>query len=136
MLRPASSRKYQPGSNARRFTGSAGKTPRQPRYGEGLTLDVSSGQTCRLSLSPLDDGKASIVIPGADKASNENIRDYAKLVRWVRFDPVTEKTRLYAYPLPQCVREQTGNAKLGDLVALGNTALSLSNKAQAGRQSI
>lgn len=114
-------KKYQPGSNAGDLPAVLAKR-RANRGMEGLTLDSTSGKLQGFIQSPLDDGKASIVLPGADKASNENIRDYAKLVRWVEFDPVTEKTRLYAYPLDPAMYQgsKTGNAKLGDLVALGN----------------
>ena len=65
--------------------------------------------------------KTSFVVPGASQASNENIRDYTKLIRWVEFDPATEKTRLYAYPVSPAHYQggKTGNAKLPGFGGLG-----------------
>ena len=71
--------------------------------------------------SAVDDGKDAYVRPGAAAGTSESIKDYAKFNRWVEFDPTTEKTRLYAYPIDgaQYAKGKTGNAKLGDLVSLG-----------------
>lgn len=114
-------KKYQPGTGAADLPAVLAKR-RANRGMEGLSLEPGSGKLQGFIQSPLDDGKANIVVPGASQASSENIRDYAKLVRWVEFDPVTEKTRLYAYPIDASHYQggKTGNAKLGDLVALGN----------------
>lgn len=114
-------KKYQPGNGATDLPAVLAKR-RANRGMEGLSLDTGSGKLQGFIQSPLDDGKANIMLPGANQASSENIRDYAKLVRWVEFDPVTEKTRLYAYPIDAAHYQggKTGNAKLGDLVALGN----------------
>lgn len=114
-------KKYQPGSGSADLPAILAKR-RANRGMEGLSLEPVSGKLQGFIQSPLDDGKASFVVPGASQASNENIRDYAKLIRWVEFDPATEKTRLYAYPVDPAHYQggKTGNAKLGDLVALGN----------------
>ncbi|MDB5846989.1 MAG: hypothetical protein JWP29_741 [Rhodoferax sp.] len=113
-------KKYQPGTGAADLPAVLAK--RRPNRGmEGLTLDVASGRLHGFVQSPLDDGKASYVVPGATAATSENIRDYAKFNRWVQFDPTTETTKLYAYPIDSSMYTdgKTGNAKLGDLVSLG-----------------
>lgn len=113
-------KKYQPGSAAGDLPAVLAKR-RANRGMEGLALEASSGKLQGFVQSPLDDGKALITLPGATKASSESIKDYAKFNRWVEFDPSTETTRLYAYPIDstQYASGKTGNAKLGDLVALG-----------------
>jgi hypothetical protein len=114
-------KKYQPGAGAADLPAVLAKR-RANRGMEGLTLEIASGRLHGFVQSPLDDGKASYVLPGASVATSENIRDYAKFNRWVQFDPSTETTRLYAYPLDGAMYTdgKTGNAKLGDLVSLGN----------------
>ncbi len=113
-------KKYQPGSGAADLPVVLLKR-RANRGMEGLSLEVASGKLHGFVQSPLDDGKASYVLPGAAVASNESIKDYAKFNRWVEFDPSTEKTRLFAYPIDstQYASGKTGNAKLGDLISLG-----------------
>lgn len=115
-------KKYQPGTGAADLP--AVLTKRRANRGmEGLSLELASGKLHGFVQSPLDDGKASYVLPGATAASSESIKDYAKFNRWVEFDPTTEKTRLYAYPIDgaQYAAGKTGNAKLGDLVSLGGS---------------
>lgn len=114
-------KKYQPGSGAADLPAVLAKR-RANRGMEGLSLEVASGKLNGFIQSPLDDGKANFIVPGATVASNESIKDYAKFTRWVEFDPSTEKTKLYAYPLDGKIYAsgKTGNAKLGDVVALGN----------------
>ncbi len=116
-------KKYQPGSGAADLPAVLAKR-RANRGMEGLTLDVASGRLHGFLQSPLDDGKANYTttaVPGATNKS-ENVRDFARFVRWVEFDPSTEKTKLYALPIDgsQYDRGRTGNAKLGDVVSLGN----------------
>ncbi|MDO8702728.1 MAG: esterase-like activity of phytase family protein, partial [Undibacterium sp.] len=113
-------KKYQPGAGAADLPAVLLKR-RANRGMEGLSLEVASGKLHGFVQSPLDDGKASYVLPGAAVASNESIKDYAKFNRWVEFDPSTEKTRLFAYPIDstQYASGKTGNAKLGDLISLG-----------------
>lgn len=113
-------KKYQPGTGTADLPAVLAK--RRPNRGmEGLSLEIASGKLHGFVQSPLDDGKASYVVPGATTTTSENIRDYAKFNRWVEFDPSTEKTKLYAYPIDstQYASGKTGGAKLGDLVSLG-----------------
>ena len=114
-------KKYQPGSGAADLPAVLLKR-RANRGMEGLTLEIASGKLHGFVQSPLDDGKASYLLPGASAATNESIKDYAKFNRWVEFDPSTEHTRLYAYPIDSTMyaNGKTGGAKLGDLVSLGN----------------
>ncbi|HSV47194.1 MAG TPA: esterase-like activity of phytase family protein, partial [Ramlibacter sp.] len=70
-------KKYQPGPGAADLPAVLAKR-RANRGMEGLTLDVASGKLHGFLQSPLDDGKASFVKPGAAAASNENVRDFAK----------------------------------------------------------
>lgn len=113
-------KKYQPGNGPADLPAVLLKR-RANRGMEGLSLEVASGKLHGFVQSPLDDGKAAYVVLGATAASNESIKDYAKFNRWVEFDPSTEKTKLYAYPIDssQYLAGKTGNAKLGDLVSLG-----------------
>lgn len=113
-------KKYQPGTGAADLPAVLAKR-RANRGMEGLTLEVASGKLHGFVQSPLDDGKASYLIPGASAATSESIKDYAKFNRWVEFDPSTETTRLYAYPIDSTMYAdgKTGGAKLGDLVSLG-----------------
>lgn len=114
-------KKYQPGTGATDLPAVLAKR-RANRGMEGLTLEIASGKLNGFVQSPLDDGKAIYLVPGATTATSENIRDYAKFNRWVQFDPTTETTKLYAYPIDAVMYAdgKTGNAKLGDLVSLGN----------------
>lgn len=114
-------KKYQPGSGTADLPAVLLKR-RANRGMEGLSLEISSGKLHGFIQSPLDDGKASYLVLGASAASNESIKDYAKFNRWVEFDPTTETTKLYAYPLDANMYAggKTGGAKLGDLVSLGN----------------
>lgn len=114
-------KKYQPGTGAADLPPVLAKR-RANRGMEGLSLEVASGKLHGFIQSPLDDGKASYVVPGATAATSESIKDYARFNRWVEFDPTTEKTKLYAYPLDSKMYAsgKTGGAKLGDVVSLGN----------------
>ncbi|MEK7737967.1 MAG: esterase-like activity of phytase family protein, partial [Pseudomonadota bacterium] len=113
-------KKYQPGTGAADLPAVLAKR-RANRGMEGMSLEVASGKLHGFVQSPLDDGKAAYVLPGAAASTSESIKDYAKFNRWVEFDPTTEKTRLYAYPIDgaQYAKGKTGSAKLGDLVSLG-----------------
>lgn len=114
-------KKYQPGTGAGDLPAVLLKR-RANRGMEGLALEVATGKLNGFVQSPLDDGKANYIVPGATAATSESIKDYAKFNRWVEFDPTTEKTKLYAYPIDstQYTAGKTGNAKLGDMVSLGN----------------
>ncbi len=113
-------KKYQPGSGATDLPAVLAKR-RANRGMEGLSLDVASGKLHGFIQSPLDDGKANYQVPGATAVSSESIKDYAKFNRWIEFDPSTEKSRLFAYPIDasQYANGKTGGAKLGDLVSIG-----------------
>lgn len=114
-------KKYQPGTGATDLPAVLLKR-RANRGMEGLALEVATGKLNGFIQSPLDDGKANYIVPGATAATSQSIKDYAKFNRWVEFDPSTEKTRLYAYPIDgtQYAAGKTGSAKLGDMVSLGN----------------
>ncbi|MFZ6677647.1 esterase-like activity of phytase family protein [Undibacterium sp. Tian12W] len=114
-------KKYQPGTGASDLPAVLLKR-RANRGMEGLSLEIATGKLNGFIQSPLDDGKANYIVPGATAATSESIKDYAKFNRWVEFDPATEKTKLYAYPIDstQYTAGKTGNAKLGDMVSLGN----------------
>ena len=114
-------KKYQPGPNAADLPAVLLKR-RANRGMEGLSLELASGILHGFIQSPLDDGKASFMLPGASAATSESIKDYAKFTRWIEFDPSTEKTKLYAYPIDPAMYAggKTGSAKLGDLISLGN----------------
>lgn len=114
-------KKYQPGTGAADLPAVLLKR-RANRGMEGLSLEVATGKLNGFVQSPLDDGKANYIVPGATVATSESIKDYARFNRWVEFDPTTEKTKLYAYPIEgtQYSAGKTGNAKLGDMVSLGN----------------
>lgn len=75
---------------------------------EGMTLDPATDRIHAFLQSPLHDGK--------------DVERYARFVRWVEFDPASARTlRMLAYPLDPArfADGRTGNAKLGDMVALG-----------------
>lgn len=114
---PASGRilkKYQPGTGAADLPAILAK--RRPNRGmEGLALETASGKLNGFLQSPIDDGKATP--PGG---SSSNVRDLAAFTRWLQFDPTTETSKLYAYPIDGTLydKDRTGNAKLGDVVSV------------------
>jgi len=86
---------------------------------EGMALDVKTDKLHGFLQSPLTDGSATYSVTG----KNEQVERFAKFNRWIEFDPNTgATTRMYAYPLTASDYQdgRTGNAKLGDMVALGN----------------
>jgi hypothetical protein len=86
---------------------------------EGLALDTSTDKLHGFLQSPLTDGSATYSVTG----KSELIERYARFTRWTEFDPTTGKAgKMYAYPLDAADYQdgRTGNAKLGDVVALGN----------------
>ncbi len=114
-------KKYQPGAGATDLPAILAKR-RANRGMEGLSLDTATGKLHGFLQSPLDDGKTNYLLPGAATTTNESIKDYAKFARWVEFNPTTETTKLYAYPIDSAPYSsgKTGNAKMVDLVSLGN----------------
>jgi hypothetical protein len=86
---------------------------------EGMTLDLASDRIHAFLQSPLSDGRAYYAPTGRD----EKIERYARFLRWIEFDPASgATTRMFAYPLDPAdfAEGRTGNAKLGDVVALGD----------------
>ena len=85
---------------------------------EGLALDKTTGLLHGFLQSPLSAGKVEIPETG----KTDNVHNYAPFVRWLSFNPKTGQSKLYAYPInaSDYKANKTGNAKLGDLVALGS----------------
>ncbi len=86
---------------------------------EGMTFDEGSGIIHAFLQSPLTDGNALSKVTG----ESERIERFAAFTRWIAFDPGLEATTaMFAYPLDGAdyADGRTGNAKLGDLVALGD----------------
>jgi len=86
---------------------------------EGLALDTTTDKLHGFLQSPLSDGSAAYTVTG----KNEQVERFARFTRWTEFDPTTGKAgKMYAYPLDAADYQdgRTGNAKLGDVVALGN----------------
>jgi hypothetical protein len=86
---------------------------------EGMALDTATDKLHAFLQSPLSDGNAPYAVTGKSEA----VERYARFTRWVEFDPTTGTSgKMYAYPLDAADYQdgRTGNAKLGDVVALGN----------------
>ncbi|CUI05907.1 esterase-like activity of phytase family protein [Massilia antarctica] len=86
---------------------------------EGMALDSASDKIHAFLQSPLSDGMAPYAVTG----KNEQVERFARFIRWIEFDPASgATTRMFAYPLDakDYADGRTGNAKLGDMVALGN----------------
>jgi hypothetical protein len=115
--------RYGPGNGAAHLP--AVLALRRPNRGmEGLALDVASGKLHGYLQSPIDprDGAGKSVQAKPPGGKNTDVRHIAKFARWLEFDPATETSKLYAYPIDGSLydKDRTGNAKLGDLVSLGN----------------
>ncbi|MDM0013585.1 esterase-like activity of phytase family protein [Variovorax sp. J22P168] len=116
-------KRYSPGSGAADLP--LVLAQRRPNRGmEGLTLDVASGRLHGFLQSPIDprDSAGKSIKAKPPGGSNTDVRHLAKFTRWLEFDPTTERSKLYAYPIDgsQYDKDRTGNAKLGDVVSLGN----------------
>lgn len=116
-------KKYAPGPGASDLP--AVLAQRRPNRGmEGLTLDAASGVLHGFLQSPIDprDANGKSIKAKPPGGSNTDVRHIAKFTRWLAFDPATETSKLYAYPIDgsQYDKDRTGNAKLGDVVSLGN----------------
>lgn len=116
-------KKYAPGDSAHDLPLVLAK--RRPNRGmEGLTLDAASGRLHGFLQSPIDprDESGKSIKAKPPGGSNTDVRHIAKFTRWLEFDPATETSKLYAYPIDgsQYDKDRTGNAKLGDVVSLGN----------------
>ncbi|AMM26771.1 hypothetical protein AX767_12845 [Variovorax sp. PAMC 28711] len=116
-------KRYKPGTGA-------GDLPavlqqrRANRGMEGLALDIASGKLHGYLQSPIDpkDGAGKSLKATPPGGVSTDVRHIAKFARWLEFDPSTETSKMYAYPINGGVydKDRTGNAKLGDLVSLGN----------------
>jgi hypothetical protein len=107
--------KYAPGTGLPKIFSKR----RANRGMEGLTLDIGTDKLHGFLQSPLSDGSAPYAVTG----KNEQVERFARFTRWVEFDPKTgTATKMYAYPISAADYQdgRTGNAKLGDVVALGN----------------
>jgi hypothetical protein len=100
---------------------------------EGLALDVASGKLHGFLQSPITDLTSAgafatgVYVQPAGTAcvgagASARVERYARFARWVEFDPTTETSKMYAYPIScsDYADSRTGNAKLGDMVSLGN----------------
>lgn len=107
--------KYAPGTGLPKIFAKR----RANRGMEGLTLDAVTDKLHGFLQSPLADGSAIYSVTG----KNEQVERFARFTRWVEFDPKTgAATKMYAYPIAATDYQdgRTGNAKLGDVAALGN----------------
>lgn len=128
-------KRYAPGTGAGSLP-EVLKHRRANRGMEGLAMDAASGKLHGFLQSPIDPldatGKSVETLDSADldqdgkRNDKVKVRDFAQFARWIEFDPKTETSKLYAYPLSYALagdkwdRNRSGSAKLGDLVALGN----------------
>jgi len=116
-------KKYAPGSGAADLP-LVLALRRANRGMEGLTLDAADGRLHGFLQSPIDpkDGAGKSIQAAPPGGSKTDVRHIAKFTRWLAFDPATETSKLYAYPIDgsQYDKNRTGNAKLGDVVSLGN----------------
>ncbi len=106
--------RYAPGSGLPAILGKR----RANRGMEGMAFDPATDTIHAFLQSPLSDGEAPYAVTG----KHEKIERFAAFLRWVEFDPASESTlRMLAYPLAASdfAQGRTGNAKLGDVVALG-----------------
>jgi hypothetical protein len=115
-------KKYGPGAGVADLP--AVLSQRRPNRGmEGLALDAASGRLHGFLQSPIDpkDGAGKSVKARPPGGSNTDVRHIARFARWLEFDPATETSKMYAYPIDgsQYDKDRTGNAKLGDMVSLG-----------------
>ena len=106
--------RYAPGSGL-----PAIMAKRRPNRGmEGMAYDGDTDTIHAFLQSPLSDGSVHYAVTGKE----EKVERYAAFLRWIAFDPASESTvHMMAYPLDAAdfAHGRTGNAKLGDVVALG-----------------
>lgn len=123
-------KKYQPGAGAADLPAVLARR-RANRGMEGLTLETATGKLHGYLQSPLSDSLATHTYAASFTGSTvcatgvgtgKRVERYARFTRWVEFDPTTETSKMYAYPLDcnDYAEGRTGNAKLGDVVSLGN----------------
>ncbi|WP_139556521.1 esterase-like activity of phytase family protein [Methylotetracoccus oryzae] len=82
---------------------------------EALSYDAEAGTLVGALQSPIDDGAVAV------HGKNVKVKDAAPFIRWVELHPVTRRLREFAYPVAGSDYQdgQSGNAKLGDIAALG-----------------
>ncbi len=116
-------KRYKPGTGAADLPAVLSQR-RANRGMEGLALDIASGKLHGYLQSPIDpkDGAGKSLKATPPGGASTDVRHIAKFARWLEFDPTTETSKMYAYPIDGSVydKDRTGNAKLGDLVSLGN----------------
>jgi hypothetical protein len=86
---------------------------------ELMALDTDTDKLHACLQSPLSDGKAFYAVTNKSEA----VERFAQFIRWAEFDIGTgTSTAMYAYPLNSAdfAKGRTGNAKLGDMVSIGN----------------
>lgn len=86
---------------------------------EGMALDASTDKLHAFLQSPLSDGSATYSVTN----KSEQVERFARFTRWAEFDPTSGTTsKMYAYPLTGADYQdgRTGNAKLGEMVSIGN----------------
>ncbi|CAN7499359.1 esterase-like activity of phytase family protein [Variovorax sp. LjRoot130] len=115
-------KKYGPGAGAADLP--AVLSQRRPNRGmEGLALEAAGGKLHGFLQSPIDpkDGAGKSIKAKPPGGTNTDVRHIAKFARRLEFDPATETSKMYAYPIDgsQYDKDRTGNAKLGDMVSLG-----------------
>jgi len=82
-----------------------------------MTLDTSNDKLYAFLQSPLSDGTAPYTVT----KKNEQVERFARFTRWIRSTDDGTSGKMFAYPLNAADYQdgRTGNAKLGDMVALG-----------------
>lgn len=127
-------KRYQPGSGAADLPAVLANR-RANRGMEGLA-QAADGKLHGFLQSPIDPldstGKSVETTDAADldqdgkNTDKVRLRDFAQFARWLEFNPTSETSRLFAYPLDYAIagekwdRNRTGSAKLGDVMALAN----------------
>jgi Esterase-like activity of phytase len=113
-------KKYAPGPSAKDLPTVLAQ--RRPNRGmESLTL-APDGMLHGILQSPIDpkDSAGRSLKAKVGSGAETDVRHAAGFIRWLRFDPRLETSQMYAYPVDGKLyeRDRTGNAKLGDAVAL------------------
>ena len=82
---------------------------------EALTYDAETGTLVGALQSPIDDGAVAF------QGKTLKFKDAAPFIRWVELHPETRRLREFAYPVAasEYHNGESGNAKLGDVAALG-----------------
>lgn len=127
-------KKYGPGTGAADLPDIL-KQRRANRGMEGLAM-ATNGKLhgfLQSPIDPLDSSNKSIETTDSSDLDQDTkttdsvaLKHFAQFTRWLEFDPQTETSKLYAYPLNFAITGQkwdqnrTGSAKLGDLMALPN----------------